>query len=41
MRQAFGVEAYPTVIILKDNKMVFKGIAELAGGALEDILEEN
>lgn len=39
MRTAFGVEAYPTVVILKDNKMVFRGRTELAKDALEDILE--
>jgi thiol-disulfide isomerase/thioredoxin len=38
MRIAFGVEAYPTVIILKDNKMVFRGRTELAKTALEDII---
>lgn len=38
MREAFKVQFYPTVLILKDNKVVFRGRAELAEDALEDIL---
>jgi thiol-disulfide isomerase/thioredoxin len=39
MAKTFGVVFYPTVVILKDNKMVFRGRTELAETALEDIIE--
>lgn len=36
MAQVFYVETYPTVIILKDNKVVFRGLSDLAPRALDN-----
>ena len=40
MKEAFKIQFYPTVVILKNSKVVFRGSIDLAVNALEDILKE-